>query len=107
MADLGQGVGSEPDGSKAAVIVRNDTGNHFSPTVIMAAMTSKTDSKARLPTYFTLDSFTQLPAIPGVVRTGSYSGQAALGGASRTVNSKGTPAAELCSCCEFPAEKAP
>ena len=58
MADLGQGVGSEQGGSRPVVIVQNDTGNHYSPTVIVAAMTSKGDSKAKLPTHFTLDGFT-------------------------------------------------
>lgn len=63
MADLGQGIGSEQGGSRPVVIVQNDTGNHFSPTVIVAAMTSKGDSKAKLPTHFTLESFTQLPSL--------------------------------------------
>ena len=63
MADLGQGIGSEQGGSRPVVIVQNDTGNHFSPTVIVAAMTSKGDSKAKLPTHFTLESFTQLPSM--------------------------------------------
>lgn len=63
MADLGQGVGSEQGGSRPVVIVQNDTGNHFSPTVIVAAMTSKADSKAKLPTHFTLQGFTQLPSL--------------------------------------------
>lgn len=51
MADLGQGVGSEQGGSRPVVIVQNDTGNHYSPTVIVAAMTSKAGSKAKLPTH--------------------------------------------------------
>lgn len=63
MVDLGQGVGSEQGGSRPVVIVQNDTGNHFSPTVIVAAMTSKADSKAKLPTHFALEGFTQLPSL--------------------------------------------
>ena len=55
MADLGQGIGSEQGGSRPVVIVQNDTGNHFSPTVIVAAMTSKGNSKAKLPTHFVLE----------------------------------------------------
>ena len=54
MADLGQGVGSEQGGSRPVVIVQNDTGNHYSPTVIVAAMTSKGSSKAKLPTHIEL-----------------------------------------------------
>lgn len=63
MADLGQGIGSEQGGSRPVVIVQNDTGNHFSPTVIVAAMTSKGDSKAKLPTHFALESFTKPPSL--------------------------------------------
>ena len=63
MADLGQGVGSEQGGSRPVVIVQNDTGNHYSPTVIVAAMTSKGDSKAKLPTHFTLEGFTQVSSL--------------------------------------------
>lgn len=63
MADLGQGIGSEQGGSRPVVIVQNDTGNHFSPTVIVAAMTSKGNSKAKLPTHFVLESFTKPPSL--------------------------------------------
>lgn len=63
MADLGQGIGSEQGGSRPVVIVQNDTGNHFSPTVIVAVMTSKGDSKAKLPTHFALESFTKPPSL--------------------------------------------
>ena len=56
MADLGQGVGSEQGGSRPVVIVQNDMGNHYSPTVIVAAMTSKADSKAKLPTHVELNT---------------------------------------------------
>ena len=50
MADLGQGVGSEQGGSRPVVIVQNDTGNHYSPTVIVLAITGQVN-KARLPTH--------------------------------------------------------
>ena len=63
MADLGQGVGSEQGGSRPGVIIQNDTGNHYSPTVIVAAMTSKGNTKAKLPTHFTLEGFTQVPSL--------------------------------------------
>ena len=56
MADLGQGIGSEQGGSRPVVIVQNDTGNHFSPTVIVAAMTSKGNSKAKLPTHLGIEA---------------------------------------------------
>ena len=52
-ADLSPVVGSEQGGVRPVLIVQNDTGNRHSPTVIAAAITSKTD-KARLPTHIEL-----------------------------------------------------
>lgn len=49
-ADLSPVVGSEQGGIRPVLIVQNDVGNKFSPTVIAAAITSQT-SKARLPTH--------------------------------------------------------
>jgi len=49
-ADLSPVIGSEQGGIRPVVIVQNDMGNRHSPTVIAAAITSKT-SKARLPTH--------------------------------------------------------
>ena len=54
MADLGMGVGSEQNGQRPVVIIQNDTGNHYSPTVIVAAISSKVDAKAKLPTHYLL-----------------------------------------------------
>ena len=50
IADLNPVVGSEQGGVRPVVIVQNDRGNRFSPTVICAAMTSKL-SKSDLPTH--------------------------------------------------------
>ena len=49
-ADLSPVVGSEQGGIRPVLIVQNDVGNKFSPTVIAAAITSRT-GKARLPTH--------------------------------------------------------
>jgi len=49
-ADLSPVVGSEQGGLRPVLIVQNDTGNKYSPTVIAAAITSQTD-KTRLPTH--------------------------------------------------------
>lgn len=49
-ADLSPVVGSEQGGLRPVLIVQNDTGNKYSPTVIAAAITSKM-SKAKLPTH--------------------------------------------------------
>ena len=52
-ADLSPVVGSEQGGTRPVLIVQNDTGNKYSPTVIAAAVTSKI-GKARLPTHIEL-----------------------------------------------------
>ena len=49
-ADLSPVVGSEQGGTRPVLIVQNDIGNKYSPTVIAAAITSKM-SKAKLPTH--------------------------------------------------------
>lgn len=52
-ADLSPVVGSEQGGIRPVLIVQNDVGNRYSPTVIAAAITSQTD-KSRLPTHIRL-----------------------------------------------------
>ena len=52
-ADLSPVVGSEQGGIRPVLIVQNDVGNRFSPTVIAAAITSQT-GKARLPTHINI-----------------------------------------------------
>ena len=54
-ADLRPVVGSEQGGVRPVLIVQNDTGNKHSPTVIIAAITSKM-TKAQLPTHVKIDS---------------------------------------------------
>ena len=54
-ADLSPVVGSEQGGIRPVLIVQNDVGNRFSPTVIAAAITSQKD-KAKLPTHIQLRS---------------------------------------------------
>lgn len=49
-ADLSPVVGSEQGGLRPVLIVQNDVGNKYSPTVIAAAITSKL-GKTRLPTH--------------------------------------------------------
>ena len=57
-ADLSPVVGSEQGGLRPVLIVQNDVGNKYSPTVIAAAITSQI-SKAKLPTHIDVfaDSF--------------------------------------------------
>lgn len=53
-ADLSPVVGSEQGGVRPVLILQNDIGNKYSPTVIVAAITSKL-YKAKLPTHICLD----------------------------------------------------
>ena len=54
-ADLSPVVGSEQGGLRPVLIVQNDVGNKYSPTVIAAAITSRMN-KAKLPTHIELDA---------------------------------------------------
>jgi mRNA interferase MazF len=49
-ADLSPVIGSEQGGVRPVLIVQNDVGNKYSPTVIAAAITSQIN-KAKLPTH--------------------------------------------------------
>ena len=49
-ADLSPVIGSEQGGLRPVLIIQNDVGNRYSPTVIAAAITSRM-SKTRLPTH--------------------------------------------------------
>ena len=55
-ANLGKGVGSEQEDYRPVVIIQNNVGNRFSPTVIIAAISSKVGAKSRLPTHYFIDS---------------------------------------------------
>ena len=54
-ADLSPVVGSEQGGIRPVLIIQNDTGNKYSPTVIAAAITSQT-GKTKLPTHIEIGS---------------------------------------------------
>ena len=54
-ADLSPVVGSEQGGVRPVLIVQNDVGNKYSPTVIAAAITSQHD-KSRLPTHIEVNA---------------------------------------------------
>ena len=50
-ANLGRGIGSEQKGYRPVLVIQNDVGNKFSPTVIVASITSRVGIKAKLPTH--------------------------------------------------------
>lgn len=49
-ADLSPVIGSEQGGVRPVVVIQNDVGNKYSPTIIVAAITSQ-QNKAKLPTH--------------------------------------------------------
>lgn len=55
-ADLGRGVGSEQEGYRPVVIIQNNKGNKHSPTVIVAAISSKVGVKPKLPTHYFINA---------------------------------------------------
>ena len=50
-ANLAFGVGSEQSGFRPILIIQNNTGNKHSRTVIAALITSRTESKTKMPTH--------------------------------------------------------
>ncbi|MGE4283099.1 MAG: type II toxin-antitoxin system PemK/MazF family toxin [Clostridia bacterium] len=54
-ADLSPVIGSEQGGIRPVLIVQNDVGNKYSPTVIAAAITSQIN-KAKLPTHIEINA---------------------------------------------------
>ena len=54
-ADLSPVIGSEQGGIRPVLVIQNNVGNKYSPTVIVSAITSKLN-KSKLPTHIELDS---------------------------------------------------
>jgi len=54
-ADLSPVIGSEQGGTRPVLVLQNDIGNRFSPTVIVAAITAQIQ-KAKLPTHIEIDA---------------------------------------------------
>lgn len=61
-ADLNPVVGSEQGGIRPVLVIQNDVGNHFSPSVVAAAITSR-KAKNSLPTHILLEN------VPGLAPT--------------------------------------
>ncbi len=54
-AELSPVIGSEQGGTRPVLVIQNDIGNRFSPTVIIAAITAQIQ-KAKLPTHVEIDA---------------------------------------------------
>lgn len=60
-AELNPVIGSEQGGIRPVLIISNNIGNRHSPTVIVAAITSR-QTKSKLPTHYYLEAVEGLPA---------------------------------------------
>ena len=66
-ADLSPVVGSEQGGLRPVLIIQNDVGNKYSPTVIAAAITSRT-GKAKLPTHIGVEAILSSDSSGGLMK---------------------------------------
>ena len=55
LADLGEGIGSEQKGMRPVLIVQNNRGNKYSPTVTVLPITTKIHKSSGLPTHVIID----------------------------------------------------
>ena len=65
-ANLGKGIGSEQKGYRPVLVIQNDVGNKFGPTVIVASITSRVGIKAKLPTHYFINTEDGLQA-PSII----------------------------------------
>ena len=56
-AELNPVIGSEQGGTRPVLIISNDIGNKHSPTVIIAPITSRVHTKAKIPTHTLIKDF--------------------------------------------------
>ncbi|SDB03918.1 type II toxin-antitoxin system PemK/MazF family toxin [Butyrivibrio sp. INlla16] len=55
LADLGEGIGSEQHGVRPVLVVQNNIGNKYSPTVTVLPITTKIHKSRGLPTHVMID----------------------------------------------------
>lgn len=57
--DLGTPIGSEQGGIRPCIVLQNDIGNKFSPTIIVAAITSELKN-LNMPTHFIIENYDEV-----------------------------------------------
>ena len=67
LVDLGTNIGSEQGGCRPVLLVQNDIGNHFGPTLIVAPVSSRYWKKSKQPTHTLIEGIQNLS--PSVVLT--------------------------------------
>ena len=68
LVDLGTNIGSEQGGCRPVLLVQNDIGNHFGPTLIVAPVSSRCWKKSKQPTHTLIEGIQNLSS-PSVVLT--------------------------------------
>ena len=68
LVDLGTNIGSEQGGCRPVLLVQNDIGNHFGPTLIVAPVSSRDWKKSKPPTHTLIEGIQNLSS-PSVVLT--------------------------------------
>lgn len=68
LVDLGTNIGSEQGGCRPVLLVQNDIGNHFGPTLIVAPVSSRYWKKSKQPTHTLIEGIQNLSS-PSVVLT--------------------------------------
>lgn len=68
LVDLGTNIGSEQGGCRPVLLVQNDIGNHFGPTLIVSPVSSRYWKKSKQPTHTLIEGIQNLSS-PSVVLT--------------------------------------
>lgn len=66
LVDLGATIGSEQGGCRPVLLLQNNVGNHFGPTLIVAPVTSRYRKKSKQPTHTLIEGIQNLTS-PSVV----------------------------------------
>ena len=68
LVDLGTNIGSEQGGRRPVLLLQNDVGNHYAPTLIVAPVSSRYWKKSKQPTHSLIEGIENLSS-PSVVLT--------------------------------------
>ena len=66
LVDLGTNIGSEQGGRRPVLLLQNDVGNHYAPTLIVAPVSSRYWKKSKQPTHSLIEGIENLSS-PSVV----------------------------------------
>ena len=66
LVDLGTNIGSEQGGCRPVLLLQNDVGNHYAPTLIVAPVSSRYWKKSKQPTHSLIEGIENLSS-PSVV----------------------------------------